>query len=870
MPDKPILIFPAATVAARASLPQAFPPRAPRPTQSQQRERLAARFQALSHQFGAVQTDATGVDPEQVIVLETVGSLNDFQNVVRRIRGMEWLGDFDVDVVADDAGFLADGADASTVEGRLFVVATNRTAYDELLRLWNRWTQSRDEKLPRNYGALAEAFKYLNDVRPWSARDRVEATGVVLSWEAGLAANIPTIRFEAELWCRATPSLRDLAYQRFAATVTDAGGQCITQVQIADINYHGVLLELPAPAVREAVDALNDSRDTRLLRLSDVKYFAPMGQASIVSIPEGVPRPAVDRPLPTGNPIAALLDGLPLSNHAVLQDRLRIDDPDNFASLYRVGEHRHGTAMASLIAHGELDADEPPLNSPIYVRPVMHPGEPDIHGWRIEVFPPDRLAVDVIHRAVRRIAEGDGDLPAQAPTVRIVNLSLGDSAQPFDRQLSPWARLLDWLAWKYRLLFIVSAGNHDDTLMIPVPPGAVADLSDEDLRAHVLRAMAHQRVARRLLAPAESVNALTVGCLHAQVAPASPSGRLLDPLRGAALPSPISTVASGFRRAIKPEILVPGGLRHYAPKIVQPSKTAAEFEIINVANQPGQLVATGGGNAVPPAHEGRVSGTSNAAALTTRRGVQFAEHVEQMRAEPDGTVLDESRLAVILKAMLVHGASWGEWETVFDQVFDGPDDGEQPRRRIKRACAQFLGYGPADFERGTVCSDQRVILLGVGELRVDEGHVYDVPLPPALHAMKERRRLTITLAWLSPIEPTHRSYRVADLWFDPPKVALRVERTDADYRAVKRGTIQHEVLEGDAAVPIGDNDTMPIQVNCKASTGTKLKVAVPYALMVSLETARPLAVSIYEQVKVALDRIRTAARVRPAIRPLRS
>ena len=44
----------------------------------------------------------------------------------------------------------------------------------------------------------------------------------------------------------------------------------------------------------------------------------------------------------------------------------------------------------------------------------------------------------------------------------------------------------------------------------------------------------------------------------------------------------------------------------------------------------------------------------------------------------------------------------------------------------------FLGYGPADFDRGTICTDQRVIVLGCGELRAEEGHIYNVPLPPAL------------------------------------------------------------------------------------------------------------------------------------------
>lgn len=869
MADRPILIFPAATVAARAGLPLAFPPRPQRPTQARQQQRLTARFQALSQQFGTAQTGTQGIDPEQVIVLETIGSLSDFQNVVKRIQGMEWLGDFDVDVAADDPGFLADGADPTEIKGRLFVVAANRTAYGELLQLWNLWTRATNEKLPRNYGPLAEAFKYLNDVRPWGTKDRVRDTGVVHSWQAGLAANVPTIRFEAELWCRVDAAARGAAFSRVQAATTEAGGQCIKQAQIPDIHYHGVLLEVPAPAVRDAINALNANTDTRLLRLTDVKYFAPMGQASIVTVPDGDPIPPPQRPTPTGAPVAALLDGLPLSNHAALQGRLRIDDPDNFLALYQVGEQRHGTAMASLIAHGELDADEPALDSVIYVRPVMHPGSPDGNNRRWETFPPNELSVDLLHRAVRRMFEGDGESPAQAPTVRIVNLSIGDASQLFDRHLSPWARLLDWLAWKYRILFVVSAGNHLDDLTIPVPSNAVADLSDTDLRAHTLRSMAHQRVLRRLLAPAESVNALSVGALHSHATPDGPTAHLVDLLRQAALPSPVNPVASGFRRGIKPEILVPGGRRLYEPKILT-GGAAAEFTITNASAQPGQLVAAPGGTAVPPNHAVRASGTSNAAALTTRRAIQLLERIVQMRSEPGGEVLDDARLAVTLKAMLVHGASWGDFQAVFDQVFDGPDNGPKRWWRIKRACQQFLGYGPTDFERGTVCNDQRVIMLGCGELRAEEGHVYRVPLPPALHAQTEKRRLTITLAWLSPMNPRHRAYRIADLWFDPPNSYLQVKRTDADHDAVTRGTVQHEVLEGIAAVAINDGDNMPVQVNCRANAATKLSDAVPYALMVSLETARPLAVSIYEQVKLALDRLREAARVRPSVRGART
>jgi hypothetical protein len=869
VPDKPILIFPAAIVAARAGLVPAVVPPPPRPNKGSQGTRLATRFQSLKVEFGTVQAAPNGVDPEQVIVLETIGSVADFQNVVRRIAGMEWLGDFDTEVAASDPGFLADGADPSLQKARLFILASNRSAYTEVLQLWNQWLAADNDKLPRNYGGLAEAFKYLNDVRAWGPKDRILATGVAAYWERGLASNESSIRFEAELWCRADAAKREAAFARLLAIVTGAGGQCVKQAAIPDIDYHGVLIELPAAAVRVTVDAINAGNDTQLLRLTDVKYFAPIGQASITPTDDGAVVAPPNRPAPIGDPVVAILDGLPLTNHAALQGRLVVDDPDNLAAAYNAGEHRHGTAMASLVTHAEYDGNEPALSSKVYIRPVMAPGRPDANNRRWETFPPNELAVDLIHRAVRRIFEADGASPPQGASVKVINLSLGDVSQPFDRKLSPWARLLDWLAFRYNVLFVVSAGNHLDDLVIPSPPASIAALSDADLRAHTLRSMAQQRVQRRLLAPAESINALTVGALHAQTAANGSTGNHVDLLRGAPLTSPIGTVASGFRRSVKPEILVPGGSRHYAPSLQAGTSATARFQITPVSAQPGQLVAACHPAGTSNQHAARASGSSNAAALTTRRAAQLIERLRELKAEPGGAELTDARFAVILKAMLVHGASWEDRYAIFDQVFDGPDNGLERWWRIKRACAQFLGYGPADFDRGTVCSDQRVIVLGCGELKGDEGHVYNVPLPAALGAQTVKRRLTITLAWFTPINPRHRSYRVADLWFDPPSTHLSVKRADADHDAVTRGTVQHEVLEGTNAVPITDGDTMPVQVNCRPEAATEINAPIPYALLVSLETAQPLAASIYTQVKAKIDALHLPVPVRPAAVPKR-
>jgi len=168
---------------------------------------------------------------------------------------------------------------------------------------------------------------------------------------------------------------------------------------------------------------------------------------------------------------------------------------------------------------------------------------------------------------------------------------------------------------------------------MPAPPSAIAEISDADLRAHTLRAMAHQRMQRRLLAPAESINALTVGALHSQTAPDGNTGAMVDLVRGAALPSPVSSVASGFRRAIKPEVLVAGGRRHYVPRLQTGTSANAEFQISPITAQPGQLVAACHPAGISNQHAARASGTSNAAALTTRRAAQLIERISQLRVK---------------------------------------------------------------------------------------------------------------------------------------------------------------------------------------------------------------------------------------------
>ena len=126
----------------------------------------------------------------------------------------------------------------------------------------------------------------------------------------------------------------------------------------------------------------------------------------------------------------------------MLAGRVALDDPDAWSEDYPANDRIHGTMMASLMAHGELDANEPSLPTMIYARPIMRPDRADWRGAPVESIPENVITEDLIHRAVVRIFTGENGRPPVAPSVRIISLAIGDPSVLFDRVMSPLARLL--------------------------------------------------------------------------------------------------------------------------------------------------------------------------------------------------------------------------------------------------------------------------------------------------------------------------------------------------------------------------------------------------------------------------------------------
>ncbi len=852
---RPLLAFGAPlkrSIPPRETRPPFRPVRVPKP--GRQGTRLTPQFQALRDALGgerAQLTETTGSpDPELVAVFDLAGTVDEFMRACAQIDGLEFLADLQEDKVAADDDFYfedADGVAEDTVPQSLYMVMSNAHAVTELVRLFELWQQEPSVTFERGLNPLKNVFRLLRSIRRWGPADRIRETGLLDQWREDVASigQLGAVRVEIELWYRNEASQRAAAQASVEQLIADAGGSAVRSATIPEIQFHGVLADIPYTQV-EAVLAQGPEQ-IELLTTESVMFLSPARPMAIPTFePSEYGLAGLSTAGAVGPPRVALLDGVPLAQHAAVRDRLIIDDPDERGIKYTTGQQSHGTAMAGLIMHGDLSAPGKPITGPLYVRPILEP-----HPWARdteEIVPPDEFLVDLIHRAFHRMFEGDGDDPPAARSVRVVNLSIGDPARMFIRRLSPLAKLIDWLSHKYNLVVIVSAGNH--RLDASISPD---DLKDAE-RQRTSAARAYHLLLRqhRLLSPAEAVNVVTVGAQHTDNLDGPLPDTVVD-LFDRDGPASYSATGFGFRRSVKPEVLLPGGREIY----VRPPNLDSEFVL-----EPARAETTGPGIRVAaPGLAGSLDGSvytcgsSNAAALATRTIDQILDALGQLQADPDGFDFPDPQYhPVLAKTLLVHAARWGDVGATLNGRLD------LPAQKRRRELTQLLGYGPVDVDRIATANRVRAVLIGASSITKDKRQTFHLPLPPMLAATTQWRRLTITLGWLSPVNTRSQKHRMARLAFQPPRSELGVDPTEADQNAILRGTVQHQILEGTAAVAFAAGDALEVNIDCRVDAG-RLERPVRYGLAVSLEVAATVQADLHEEIRQGIrQRVQQRAR----------
>ena len=783
-----------------------------------------------------------GVAVEQVVVLDVAGAIADFYKAVRR-SGLQWLIDADGDASSPDEDFrLVEDAFAE-VPNKLFLILTDQAAIASLLSLWRRYKESGRAAFAHGFTSWFHVFEQLRDVRLWNIHDRV-SPDTRSYWQSRLEAGDAEVRTEIELWYSESDPKNVEWANSLRALLGKSGGTVIDAAEIPHIRYHAFLADLPAATIQ----AILTDATSPLAVTGQIMYYRPQFRGMARSGGTETAGFGQQRPVPTEVPVVAILDGVPLQNHELLAGRIILDDPNNLQGMAVASDRVHGTSMASIVLHGDLNGQTPTIASRVVVHPILIPDPQSSNSPPEEVSLPNRLLLDVIHVAVRRLVEGSGgEAYPVAPSVpRVINLSIGDFKREFARSMSPLARLLDWLAWRYQLLFVVPVGNLASVgsgIELDVPREDFAALSPDGRSAATFDAIEGDTQFRRLLSPGESLNAITVGGVYSDGSTFSaPAGRF--PLFAEAWPCPEGRFGPGFLKSVKPDLVAASGRRLFSEKLGN-AHTNATLVPIDVSTPPGILSAAPSPQAGILSHAKYSAGTSNAAALVSHATAQAFSALSALR-EVDGSLLPMGFDAVLLKALAVHSCHWRD--TAALQAIFGTISATERKKRLSR----LFGYGVLEIDRLRGCTDERATLLAVADIAADEGWEYRVPLPPSLAATKHWRRITITLAWLSPINPQHRDYRRAIVWFTCDRSTLKVTSAGADWQAMRRGSIQHDVWEGDKAAAYTDGTELRILVSCAADAGELIE-RVPYALCVSIEVAPGVELPIYEEIAARIS-----------------
>lgn len=322
--------------------------------------------------------------------------------------------------------------------------------------------------------------------------------------------------------------------------------------------------------------------------------------------------------------------------------------------------------------------------------------------------------------------------------VRIYNHSINANCGCRTSRMSSWATVIDELSFRNDALFIQSAGNLCWSSGSLQNPGVLDNLGSGKRYPHYL-----YDAASRIANPAQSLQALTVGSIAAEV--------FEDDFRQSLAfrhgPSPFSRTGFGLWNSIKPEVVEFGGdiaaSKALPIRISYPPDTCPELI---------RSTLHGG-----PALSRDTVGTSFAAPKVAH----IAAHLQ---------ALFPSRSTQLYRALIVNSARWPSWvdeRSITDRVI----------------FVRSIGYGVPSLERATENASNRVTVVTESEYEVHakEGLVFGVPIPEEIRRPGEdfNVRIDVTLAYTAEPRRTRKGRRgYLSVWLDW-KASKRRESFDA-------------------------------------------------------------------------------------------
>ena len=817
MSDKPLLILPTSLHNVDRDTKNGFSqPKLRTPSAHSQYNKAETQINDILQSFSkqelqlSVQPDS--VDIEYILVFELFDSVEEFYKQAKNI-GMEWLFELTIGECEPNSDFYyedGEGKKDTKITNKLYCVSSNKQSLEKLLRFWKSCSESESSKVERGFAKIRDMLLHVKNIRKWDIQDRIEGTGLS-EYLSNINDNDEQKIIEIELFYRIDIDKRKEVVENIKEQLKVVNGNILQECIIDDIRYHCILASLPIQSVSSIINRYNEYA---LFHIDGIMYIRPTSQfySDITFIDDEENNNLVDNDINSEQrviseeSVIALFDGLPMDRHFVLDNKLNIDDPDDYAKDYEVEYRRHGTSMASYILYGDLNRNDSYLNSKLYVRPILKPYV--FSGDNREQVPEGIILVDLVHKAVKRIFD-----EVKYP-IKVINFSIGDPNRPFLYSISPLGKLLDYLSYKYNVLFVISAGNNLN--FIDKLSNEINDLKNADISIrtkYCTELVVKYARNFKVISPAESINNLSIGAIFDDFCGVEQDeySAYFPLIRG--MPSPFSYIGYGFNSSVKPDLFYYGGrcmIRDYS-----------HYKLVgSYMKEPGSKSALASTKSINKFLYSM--GTSDAAAQITHEIGKCHEILSTIL--PDSSVSTEYE-PLILKAMITHSASYSHIEDKLKQYFNLSG---------KRDILKYVEYGDLDTKRVLECTATRITFIGYNKILNNKKDVYNIPLPLDLTTKKIKRRLIVTLAYFSPIDTISNVYKKVNIAFDRPestKLVFPDAYTEVQSH-IRNGTLQHVIYDGDKTIP---NFNKNIEIDVVRQDKLKYNEAIKYAILITVE-----------------------------------
>src|SRR5690606_377363 len=124
-------------------------------------DKISELDRVLAKKSAFLQRQVDNIIPKMILVLETVGEVDDFFKDVRKTPGMEFLAEYQSEIDADDDFYILDKNRKRVdkpVDARFYLTMTNQEALRELKKYWEEYKK---EKTVQSFKRGTTKFRYL-------------------------------------------------------------------------------------------------------------------------------------------------------------------------------------------------------------------------------------------------------------------------------------------------------------------------------------------------------------------------------------------------------------------------------------------------------------------------------------------------------------------------------------------------------------------------------------------------------------------------------------------------------------------------------------------------------------------------------------